>query len=302
MAAGAFSVTSQWKSLRGEINLILTDNDNIADIARPSKSLAKRVKMTKAYEDFIEYGGPDTLGEISDGAPMDAFQIIEGRTFKVMPRKFAGKIVVTEDALADKEQEKVLNVMKRLKAAGVRTIEVDFANFIANATSSSYLYFGGQPIASASHPVSATNDTFSNKFSTYKAPSLSALQDARTAVAKFPGYHGGREGKQLKKLACVVDLVNEWEVILGSKQDPSSANNAINNMASKSLTLTPVDRWTATTGWFAVTDAENGLVFHDRKPMTYRDWVDNNTGNMHAALSGRHNFSAINPRGTFWSV
>lgn len=288
-----------WKSLRGSIVQVITDNS--ADDTATYRKFCKVKPATKAFHDFPEYAGPDMINERGEGTPIDVLQIREGFNTRVLIRSFGGQVVVTAEARDDEEHDKVIDAARRLRDAAQRTIDIDCAQFLNRAFNSNYTFGDGLPLASASHTI-PNGDTFSNTLSVPMAPSVAALQTVRVNLAKMPGHHGRREGRMMKKIVCPVDQINAWEVILGSPNLPGTANNDINNVKNFKPELVPVLHWTAsTTNWGVITDAEYGLMYMERKKISTKDWVDENTDTLHYSIGYRSGRTSVDARGHYWS-
>jgi hypothetical protein len=288
-----------WKSLRGSVVQIITDTS--ADEKGTYRKYCKVKNATKAFHDFPEYAGPDVINERAEGTPIDTLQIREGFNTRVLMRSFGGQVVVSSEARDDEEHDKVIDAARRLRDAAIRTIEVDCAQFLNRAFNANYIFGDGVQLASANHLV-PDGSTFSNTLSVPAAPSVAAIQTMRTAVSKLPGHHGRREGRIMKKIVCPIDQENAWEVILGSSLLPGGNNNDINTVRKMGLELIPVLHWTASaTNWGAITDADHGLMYMERKKITANDWVDENTDTLHYGVTYRSGRTSVDARGHYWS-
>ena len=297
--SSVISVASQWKSLRGSIKQIMGDKDKYEP---DYPEYVKEMSATKAYHDFQEYAFDGLLRERGEGTPIETGRLIEGMSQRVLMRTFAVQVLVTSEARDDEEQDKVLDITRRIRRAAVQTKDIDCAQFLNRFTSTDYVFADGQPLASNAHKH-PSGATFSNILGTGAAPSLTALQTVRANLMKMEGYDGIREGYMIEKIICPVDQINAWETILGSSQVPDSNNNAINNMKKFNIKLVPVRQWTSTsTSWGVITDADGGLVYMTRLKDTFRDWVDENTDTYHYSVKYRSGRTNTNSRGHFWSV
>jgi hypothetical protein len=261
----------------------------------------KEGTATKAFHDFQEMGGDFLLRERGEGTPIEVGRLIEGANQRVLMRTFAVQVLVTSEARDDNEQDKVLDITRKIRKAAKQTKDIDCAQFLNRFNNTSYVFADGQPLASASH-VHPSGATFSNTLATPMAPSLLALQTVRANLLKMEDQDGLRNGFMIEKLIFPVDQVNAWETILGSEKDPYTANNAINNMKKFSIKQVPVKQWTATaTSWGVITDADGGLEYLTRQKDTFRDWVDENTDTLHYSVKYRSGRTNTNNRGHYWS-
>lgn len=293
------SVASQWKSLRGSILQILGDKDKYEP---DYPEYVKEGTATKAYHDYLESSFDGLLRERGEGTPIEYGRLLEGASQRVLMRTFAVQVAVTAEARDDNEQDKVLDITRRIRRAAVQTKDIDCAQFLNRFANTDYVFADGQPLSSATHKH-PSGATFSNTLAVPAAPSLAALQTVRSNLMKMEGYDGIREGFMIEKIICPVDQVNAWETILGSTQVSGSANNDINNMKKFNIKIVPVKQWTSTTtSWGVITNADGGLVYLTRQKDTVRDWVDENTDTFHYSIKYRSGRTNTNNRGHYWSA
>ncbi len=297
--SSVISTASYWKHLRGSVQEIM--GDDLSSNEAQYKKFCKVIKATKAFHDFPEYALDALLQERGEGTPIQVGRLLEGQNTRVIMRTFAAQVVVDSEARDDEENDKVLDLSRRLKRAAAKTKDIDAAQFLNRFNNVQYVFADGKPLASATH-ARPDGGTFSNTLAVAAAPSVAAIQTIRSNLMKLEGYDGTREGYMIKKIICPVDQINAWEIVLGSSQVPGSNNNDINVVKPLGIELVPVLHWTGTTtSWGVITDAEGGMTYAERQKDTYRDWVDENTDTFHFSVKYRSGRTNTNNRAHYWS-
>jgi len=287
-------------NLKETLDYICTDElDNVkANLDYPM--YMKERPMYDAYADDQEYAGGGLLAETAEGAEIAPLTLYEGYTQRYTARKFAGKYVITEEALEDSKYPKVIQAVKRLKRAAYKTADIDSVNLLVRATNTSFPGPDGVALASASHPL-AGGGTFSNLMSS-AAPSIAAWNAGIAQLDQMVDHDGIVEGLQAVAVLHPVQQRGIWTVLLGSKMDPTvtSGNfNAINviKQYDRDIKRVPLRHWNNTTSnWAIQTDADNGLQFRWRKQFKSNTWIDHNQQLMNYSISGRFDVGTSNPR------
>lgn len=259
--------------------------------------------MSDNYEDDLEMGGPGLAAETAEGTSIPAGTVMEGVVTRYISRKFALKLIVTEEAIEDNKYPKVIDAARRLKRAMYKTCDIDITNMLVRATNASYLGGDGVSLASASHTL-PTGGTYSNTMAVPMSPSRIALITATSAIRKLPGHDGVTEGYEPKKVVYPTEQWGVWDGILGSSFAPEVGQfNEINVVSTDRLGVTgvPVKYWTnTTTNWAIKTDVENGVNMRYRRRPRSRTWVDNDQEVMNYGISARWARGWSDPRGIFF--
>lgn len=257
--------------------------------------------MDDAWEDDLESGGPGLASEKTEGAEIATGTIREGYITRYIARKFALKLIITEEAIEDRKYPKIINAAKRLKRALWKTADIDATNILVRGFNTAYVGGDGQPLWSASHTL-PHGGTFSNTMGTPMSPSRAAVIIATSAMRKLPGHDGITEGYEPKVVVCPTDQWADWEGLLRSRFAPEpGAFNEINVVnQSLDLRVVPNKYWTNTTTNYAyLTDCEYGLNFRWRKRPVSRTWVDNAQELMNYSISSRWARGWSDPRASY---
>ncbi len=268
------------KSLKTTLESIMTDpaDSGKADLIYPKWMKVKT--MSDNFEIDQEVGDELLLQEKAEGAPAAVGSIQEGYEKRYISRTMARHIHIAEEAIEDSKYDKYINAAKRLARNAYKTQDIDATNVLIRSTNSSYVGGDGVVLGSASHTL-PYGGTWSNIADVYQTPSRAALIAAITKTGKYPGTSGNTEGFMIKKIVGPLAQWAVWEGILKSGAVPESNNNELNVVGPKGsmggIEYVPVKYLDAatTTLWGAITDADDGIQWRNRKPVTSRSWVDN---------------------------
>lgn len=301
MATGAVFTSTIANSLKETLESIVDDKH----VGGESSCVAPKWLTIKGMDDNwlddLEMGGPGLATETAEGAPIVVGSIQEGYVTRYISRKFALRLVITEEALEDGKYEQVIDAAMRLKRALWKTWDIDMTNMLARAFNSSYTGGDGLCLANASHTL-PSGGTFSNLMATPMTPSRTAIIQATTQIRKMSGHDGTIEGYEPKCIVCPMDQWAAWAGVVKSAKAPEpGAFNEINVANSElDLDVVPIKYWTAsTTNWGIITDADNGLVGRFRRRPRSRSWVENSQEVMNYAISARWARGWSDPRGYF---
>lgn len=254
--------------------------------------------MEDNYEDDVEYGGGGLLAEKTEGTESTTLSMSEGYTTRYHSKTYAARMLITEEAVEDCKYKEVIDLARRLKRSGFKTVDYDATLVFVRATNTAYPGGDTLPLASASH-TTASGTTFSNTMATPMSPSPQAVATARAAVAQMVGHDGLIEGYDLKKVTFPVAQWDTWVRILKSKMSPEFGNYAAVNAINSELDIEPVENrfWQNTTTNYAfITDVDNGFRWKWRRKFRGRSWVDNDNEVMKYSISARWDRKWTDPR------
>lgn len=257
--------------------------------------------MADAWVEDTEYAGPSFVPEKAEGQEMQTGVLTPGNTKRYVPRTFAMRMIISDEAREDGKYAEVIDLARYLKRAAYKTVEYDGALILARAWNTSYTGWDALPLFSASHTL-PSGDTFSNTMATPLPPSVAAVTTARAACRRMPGRDGFIEGFKLTKVIFPPEQEGDWDEILGSKMRPESGNFAAINVVNQKMSLEPVmvPYWlNTTTNYCFRTDADNGLKWKWRRKMRSRTWVTNEQEVESFAISYRSDSGWTDPRGAY---
>ncbi len=301
MSGTIFSSTI-FNSFKETLDSIVDDRLGENESALVCKKWMKVGSMDEAYVDDLEMGGPGLAAETDEGEEITVGTIREGFLKRYIPRKFALKLIVTDEAMEDNKYPETLRLAKRLDRAIYKTFDIDMTSILIRATNTSYVGGDGVPLASAAHTMPG-GGTFSNTLSVPMAPSALALATVRSLVMKLPGHDGITEGYDIKKVVFPTEQWAGWKQILGSEKSPEAGNfAAINAVYDLDIKPVPVKYWNnTTTNWGVITDVDNGIQAKWRRKPKSNSWVENDNETMKYSVSARWASGWSDARGFFFS-
>ncbi len=303
MSAATIFNSTIYNSLKETLEEIVDDpTDNVE-----SSIIAKKWCMMKGqddyYEDDLEMGGPGLATETGEGAEIEVGSIREGYLTRYISRKFALKLIITEEAMEDNKYPEAIKLAKRLKRAIWKTFDIDCTNMLVRAANTNVIGGDGVSLANASHTL-PHGGTFSNTLATPLAPSRIAVITAVSQMRKFPGHDGVTEGVEPKKVVYPTEQWGVWGGILGSKMAPEAGNFAEINVVNQDLDIMPVaiKYWNnTTTNWALISDADNGLQAKWRRKPRSKSWVENDNETMKYSISASWSRGWSDPRTILFS-
>lgn len=276
-----------FKALKATLDTIVDDKTDGYESNLDFKQWCDEKSMSDNYEDDQEYGGPGLAAEVPEGEEIPVGTIREGAPTRYQSRKFALRLVVSEEALEDNKYDRVINAAKRLKRALFKTADIDATTMLVRATDPAFVGGDGQPLASTAHTL-PHGGTFSNMMAVPFTPSRAAVIQLVSQAKKLPGHDGITEGYELKKILCPTEQWAVWDGLLQSDKVPESNANEINVVKKLGLSVVTLKFWdNTTTNWAALTDADNGPNFRWRRRARNRSWVENSQELMSYAISAR---------------
>src|SRR5690349_2830393 len=249
-------------TLKNTLNKIIDDDTDGVKSKVVFTKYCDEIPMSDAYEDDLETAGPGLASDTPEGTEIPLGTIREGAMTRYIARKFALKLVVSEEMMEDGKYPDAIKAARRLKRAMWLTADVDAALMLVRAENTGYVGGDGQPLASASHTL-PHGGTFSNLMATPMTPSRAAWHVATAAIRTFPGHDGIRSRLTPKRVLCPVEQESTWEELTESTMAPEPGNFAtINIIKRANIEVVGVTHWTnTTTNWAVQTDADNGLNF-----------------------------------------
>ncbi len=288
-------------TLKKTLNAIVTDDTDGLESKSIMRQFFEEESADENYVDDLEVAGPGLASERTEGAEIATGTIREGYLTRYLMRPFGLKLIVTEEAMEDNKYPEAYKLMRRLKRAMWKTVDIDGTLVLVRATDTNYVGGDGVPLASASHPL-AGGGTYSNLMATPMTPSRAAYIVAKTAIRKLPSQDGITEGYMPKKVLCPVDQESVWQGILLSEKAPEAGQfNEINVAYRDKIEIVANKYWNnTTTNWALQTDAEDGLKFFWRKKPTGVDWVENSQAIYLHAIKARWSRGWSNARALFF--
>lgn len=222
-------------------------------------------------EDYSWAGleGPREFGE-AESIPLNDPR--PGFKTRYVATKYGGGYRITREAIDDNRYGGVLEALPQSLVRGARAHKERIAASIFNTGFTAAVGGDGQPLFSTAHPLyGATGGVTSNRFSTARPLSHSAIKDALLAAAKNVDDTGIFNPIQMKYLVVPRDLEFDAKEILGTDKVPYSADNTTNVLTGQGLTLVVwdyLDNAGDSSNWFLVADKSNTrLKYFERWPL-----------------------------------
>lgn len=287
--------------LKNTLNQIIKDSTDGIQSKVVFTKYCDEKPMSDAYEDDLEIAGPALASDTPEGTELPLGTIREGYPTRYISRKFALKLVISEEMMEDNKYPEAIPAARLLKKAIWDTADVDAALMLVRAENTGYVGGDGLPLASASHTL-PNGGTFSNLMATPMTPSRAAWHVAMAAIRTFPGHNGLRSRLKAERVLCPVEQESTWEELTESTMAPEAGNFAtINIIKRANIDVVGVTHWTnTTTNWCVQTDAENGLSFRWRVKPQSKTWVDDDYDVMKYGIRARWARGWSDPRGIYW--
>ena len=218
---------------------------------------------------------------------------------------YAKGYIVTEEALEDELYDQLGKGAKALARAMYISREYYAHQVLNNAWSSSYTMLGGdgKALFDTAHPNGPAGGTFSNRLTVEADLSEASLEDLIGLIRTATDARGLPAMLQMERLVVSAG-VNEFNTqrIMGSVLQNDTANNATN--ATRDLGFI-TKGWLATPyitnqrAWFITTNADEGLVYYQRRPIVFGQDNSFTTGNARFKSSMRQSQGWGDARGAY---
>lgn len=179
-----------------------------------------------AYEDILQYQGPDSIPESVEGGVFERIDIENVRSKRFTHLVYKAEIKITKEALADTKYRQITDAVKMLSRAGARTVERLAAGALFNGFSSEQSPDGVSAF-NASHSFSnplSGNPTSGSNLATGTLSTVN-VRSMRVAGRKTRDEHGSLAPVNLSRLIVPPDLEDEAMVLKESSLRPGTANN-----------------------------------------------------------------------------
>jgi hypothetical protein len=286
-----------WNELQASLEGIVDDEATSYRSKLDFPKWMDEKKMSSAYIDFQELGGPGYAAEVAETVEVPSGDIREGYSKRFRARKFGRKLSVSQEAREDNKYSEALDLGRRLNRSVYKTADLDATYPLMRATDAAYVGMDGVVMASASHPL-PQGGVYSNLLNPAVAPSVAAVAAARTMAMRQLGHDGTYEGYMLKKVAFPVDQLELWESIVGSAYDPAPGNfSKINVVKDMKLELVHIKHWVnSTTNYTFLTDCDGQPCFYWRKKPTADTWPEQGVQVMMHSVTARWDCGYKDPR------
>lgn len=235
----------------------------------------------KTYEESAYYGGLGLMPEKIEGEMISYDEFIQGPTKRWVHKTFGLGIRITEELIEDSLYPDVPSNMgdmsKELGNSGAETLEVLVHDLFNSGTvTTTHTAGDGLAIFSTVHK-SLNGATWSNRSSSDATLSATSLKQGFVDFENTLSDRGIQQVQVPKVLLVPPQLEFTARELIHSTYDPETANNNINTIQSRNLTLLVDPYLTSTTAWFLIGDSNPLTTFMRRNPKYAQDG-DFNTG------------------------
>ncbi|MET0166338.1 MAG: hypothetical protein ABW318_15200 [Vicinamibacterales bacterium] len=273
-----------------------------AKYAEEHKQIFKTESSDKAYEEEVKLSGFGAAPVKPEAESIQFDEAGELYTSRYTHETIALGFAITEEAFEDNLYDSLSNRYTRALARSMaHTKQVKAAAVLNRAFDTLYKGGDGQPLISATHPLSV--GVISNISD--KDLSEAALEEAIGKIGQWTDDRGLLIAAQARKL-IVPPGPSSFEAarILQSEYRPGTADNDINVISTNGLIP---EGWvtnhylTDPDSWFLTTDIPNGLKHFQRVPIKNTSEGDFDTGNMRYKSRERYSFGWSDPLAIFGS-
>ena len=262
-------------------------------------------KSSKDYEVDVQLEGFGLAQRKDQGDDITFDTRSQGYVPKWYHTTYAKGYIVTEEALEDELYGQLDKGAKALAKAMAISREYYAHQALNNAWDSNYTMLGGdgKQLFATDHPNGPSSGTFSNRLTVEADLSEASMEDLIGIIRQALDARGLPAMLEMKRLVVSAG-VNEFNTqrIMGSVLQNDTANNATN--ASRDLGFIK-EGWmstpyiTNTRAWFITTNAPEGLVYFQRRPIVFGQDNSFTTGNARFKASMRQSQGWGDPRGCF---
>lgn len=228
-----------------------------------------------AYEDILQYQGPDSIPQAAEGSVFERIEIDNVRSKRFTHLIYKAEIKITKEALMDTKYRQIADAVKMLSRAGSRTIERLAAGVLYNALpGGSELSPDGVTAFNGTHSFSnplAGNPTSGSNAGTGQL-TTAVVRLMRAEGRKTRDEHGSLAPVNLTRLIVPPDLEDEANVLKESALRPGTTNNDKNITGSGIKEIVVADFLAeapanASTMWFMQDpDAHRLMMFWRQRP------------------------------------
>lgn len=261
------------------------------------------VKSDKAYEKYVEETGFGLAPIKTEAGSISYDTDAQGYTYTLTNTVYGLGAKISQEAIEDNQYEKPAKKKAAKLARSMRqTKENVGANVLNRAFNSSYTFGDGKELLATDHP-SLSGDQ-SNELAVAADLSEASLETLLTQIRGAKDSRGLRIQLKGQKLIVPAELEFDATRILSSVNQSGTANNDINAVRALGMLPGGVVVWdylSDTDAWFIKTDADDGLLFQQRRALKLEQDNDFDTSNACMKATERYAFGAADWRGIFGS-
>lgn len=251
----------------------------------------------RSYHEIVYLYGMIMAPEMPDGQPVEYGE--GGELYKVQAyyKVWGLGFALTKVLVEDGEHISMGSIFARhLAQSQIETKETVTANVLNRAFNASYPGGDGVSLSSASHPL--VNGTFSNILATPAALSQTSLEQILVQVRQATDARGKKINLTVHGLTVSPANLMQADVLINNPLRAGTANNDLNPI--RNMGLVPrqynMSRLTSNTAWWVNTDADDGLMVVNRRPLDKSMEGDFETDSMRYKSTSRWITTWLDPR------
>lgn len=254
---------------------------------------------TLAYEDSLLLTGFGQIPQKGIGSSVQYNEPKQGWKHQSVHITFGLGFIVASELYEDDQYGKINQYPRELARSVRSTIETTAANIYNRAHNDSYLGADGLEMCSTVH-LKKGGGTWSNEPTIPVDLDETSLEQALIDIAAFVNDEGLKINAQPVRL--LVNTNNHWNAqkLLGSSQEPGTANNAI-NPAEGIMPYKVCHYFDDPNAWFIRTNVMNGPTFFWRRRPGFTMDNDFDSENAKYKTIYRMSVTWFDPRGVYGS-
>jgi phage major head subunit gpT-like protein len=237
--------------------------DNFNAVGEQWPDLFMRKTSTNQYED-ISYIAPfGTIPTKNEGAAVTYDDPIQGFDKRYTHLTYALAYRITREMKEDERYGIINKFPASIGRSMAETRNISGAGIYNDGFDSTVRTGGdGKELFATDHPLMG-GGTEQNELTNAANLSASSLEQALQDIRATTDDRGKLLNIRATKLVVPPELQSTAEILLGSRLDPDSANNAINPYSRRGLSIVVVDYLTSATAWFLL-GSDHTVTWYDR--------------------------------------
>lgn len=272
---------------------------NYPDYDPEWQEIFSKYSSSRNWEEDVGMSGFGLLSVKNEGSPIVYDTMKQGYTTRYIHAVVGGGFMITREAVEDNLY--AIQADKKAKAlakAEHQTRETIGWNVLNRATNASYTGGDAVTLINTAHP-NVAGGTFSNRLATDANLSEAVLEDIAINTWALLDDRGLKAALKPRKLIVPTALAFEAARVLNTEGRVGTDLNDKNQI--KAMGIFPEGYFvghylTSTTAFFALTNAEDGLKYFERRAAEFKADNDFDTENAKFKVTARYVFGWTDPR------
>lgn len=263
----------------------------------------------RAYEESAYFGALGIIPAKEEGKPISYDDPVQGPTKRWTHKTYGLGVRITEEMIEDSLYPDIPTEMKdfseELGSSARETMEILVHDIFNNGTSTTNHTDGLGNAIFTTGKTRLRGGTWDNLLSPASDLSVTALQASLDTFENTRDDSGKIQMIRAKKI--FVNPANAWKAkeLLNSGYDPESANNSVNTLKERNLQLVVSPYFTDTDAfvlWAEPPSKNGGVIAFMRRPVTFAQDGDFETGDAKFKVTFRFSIEANKPNNIFYSA